>query len=91
MENCDTTAERLEMAAVMQVNHTQTADAIDWHVSQIDCLCQWQFGNHYPRILNCCRGAVVYFIGPLLKLELLSLVDIPSSTCSMNQDGGKQL
>jgi len=41
MENGDKTAERLEMAAVKEGNHTHAAADIDWHVSYINCLCQW--------------------------------------------------
>jgi len=40
MENGDETAERLEMAAVMEGNLTHAAVDIDCGVSWIDCLCQ---------------------------------------------------
>jgi len=53
MENGDKSAERLEMAAVKEDNHTNVADDIDGHLSQIDCLCQWYFGNYYPTMLKC--------------------------------------
>jgi len=45
MESADETAERLEMAAVKAGNHTHVAVDFDWFVSQMDCLCQWQFVN----------------------------------------------
>ena len=41
MENGDKTAERLEMAAVKEGNHTHVAVDIDLRLSYIDCLCQW--------------------------------------------------
>ena len=63
MENGDITGDHLAMAAVKEGNDTHMADDIDWRVSQIDCLCHWQFVNHYPRLLNCRHGAVVSQIG----------------------------
>jgi len=64
MESANISAERLEMAAVQAGNHTHAADDIDWFVSQIDCLCQWQFLNYLPMmILNCLQGIVVCQIG----------------------------
>jgi hypothetical protein len=38
MENGDKTAERLEIAAVKEGNHTHAAVDIDCRASQIDCL-----------------------------------------------------
>jgi hypothetical protein len=46
---------------------------------------------HYPVILNCRRGAVASQIGHPVELYSLSLVEIPSSTWSVNKDGGKLL
>jgi len=63
MENGDQTAERLEMAAVKEGNHTHAAVDIDWLVSQIEFLCQWQFVNQFPRILNCHHGGDASHIG----------------------------
>jgi len=65
MESADKTAERLEMVAMKAGNHTHVAVDIDWFVSQIDCLCQWQFVNCFPMILNCLHGVVAYQIGHL--------------------------
>jgi len=58
MESADKTAERLEMAAVKAGNYTHVAVDIDWFVSQMECLCQWQFVNCFPMILNCLHGVV---------------------------------
>jgi len=63
MEIGDNTMEHLEMAPVKEGNHTHVADDINWHIPQIDCLCQWQFVNIYPRILNCHHGAVASQLG----------------------------
>jgi uncharacterized protein YycO len=52
MENSHNTVEHKEMAAVKKSYQTDTADHIDWCVSQIDCVYQWQFVNHFPMILN---------------------------------------
>jgi len=82
MEKGDKTAERLEMAAVKEFNHTHAADYIDWRVSHIDCLCQWQLVNRYPRIMNCHHGTVAREIRYLVEQYLLSLVEIPLLTCS---------
>jgi len=89
MENGDKSAERLEMAAVKEGNHTHAAVDIDWRASQIDCLCWWQVVYHYPVILNCRHGAVASQIGHPVEPYSLSLVEIPSSTWSVNKDGGK--
>jgi len=91
MENGDKTAELLEMAAVKEGNHTHAGVDIDWRVSYIDCLCQWWFVNHYPRILNCRHGAVANQIGHPVEPDSLSSVEIPSSTCPVNKEGGKLL
>ena len=91
MEDGNKTAEHLEKAAVKESNHTHAVDDTDWRVSQIDCLCRWQFVNHYPRILNCHHGAVASQISHLVEPNLLSSVEIPSSTFSVNKDGGKLL
>jgi hypothetical protein len=61
--NGDKTAERLEMAAVKEGNHTHAAVDIDWHASQMECLYRWQFVHHYPVILNCRHGDVGSHIG----------------------------
>jgi hypothetical protein len=91
MENGDKTGECLEMAAVKEANHTHAAVDIDWRVSQIDCLCQWQVVYHYLVILNCRHGAVASQIGRPVEPYSLSLVEIPSFTWSVNKDGGKLL
>jgi len=91
MKNGDKTTVRLEMTAVKEGNNTYVADDIHWHVSQIDCHCQWHFVNHYPRILNCCHGAVARKIGHPVEPYLLSSVEILLLTCSANKDGGKLL
>jgi len=91
MENGDKTAEHLEMDAVRESNHTHAAVDIDWRASQIDCLCQWQVVYHYPVSLNCHHGAVAIQIGHPVERFPLSWVDIPSSTWSVNKDGGKVL
>jgi len=91
MENGDKTAERLEMAAVKEGNHTHAVVDIGWRVSQIGGLCQWQVVSHYPRILNGRPGAVASQIGHLVEPYSLSLVEILSSTWSVNQDGGELL
>jgi hypothetical protein len=89
--NGDKTAERVEMAAVKEGNYTHAAVDIDLCASQIDCLCQWQVVYHYQVIQNCRHGAVVSQIGHPVELYSLSLVEIPSSTWSVNKDGGKVL
>ena len=91
MENGDKTAECLEMAAVQEGNHTPAADDIDWCVHQVDCLCQGQFVNYYPMILNCCHRVVPRQIGHTVVPYLLSLVEILSSTSSVMKDGGNLL
>jgi hypothetical protein len=83
MENGDKTAVCLEMAAVKEANHTQAAVDIDWHVSQIDCLCQWQVVYYYLVILNCRHGAVASQIGRPVGPYSLCLVEIPSLTWSV--------
>ena len=50
MENCDKTAEHLEMAAVKVGNHTNAMEDFDRRRSQIDCLYWRQVVNHDPRI-----------------------------------------
>jgi len=52
MESADKPAEHLDTFAVKVGNHTHVAVDIDWVVSQINCLCQWQFVNCFPMILN---------------------------------------
>ena len=91
MESADKTAEHLEMAAVKAGNHTPAADDIDWLVSQLDCLCQWQFLNDVPMCPDCLDGIVACEIGHVEEPYLLSSVEICSSTCSMNQQGRKPL
>jgi hypothetical protein len=53
METGDKPAERLEMAAVKEDNCTLAVDDIDWCVSEINCLGEWDVVNCYPVILNC--------------------------------------
>jgi hypothetical protein len=91
MENGDKTAERLEMAAGKEGNHTPVAVDIDWCVSQIDCLSRWQVVYHYLVIRNCRLGTVASQLGHPVESYLLSLVEISSSTGSVNIDGGKQI
>ena len=50
--NSHNTVEHMEIAAGKEGNYTDAADHIDWCVSQIDCLYQWQIVNNFPRILN---------------------------------------
>jgi hypothetical protein len=91
MENGDKNAERLEMAAAKEGNHTHVAVDIDWCVPQIDCLCQWQVVYHYPEILNCHHGADASHIGHPVEPYSLTLVEIPSLTWSVNKHGGNLL
>jgi hypothetical protein len=67
MENADKTAERLEMAAMEEDNHTHVAVDIDRHGSQINCLCRWQVVYQILVILNCRQGAVARQIGHLVE------------------------
>jgi len=76
METGDGTVERFEMAAVEVGNHTLAADDIDQCVSQFDCLCLWQFVNHYPKILNCHHGIVASQTGHLVETYSRSSVEI---------------
>ena len=46
MANSCNAVEHLEMAAVKVGNHTHAMDAIDWCVSEMDCLCIWQLVNY---------------------------------------------
>jgi hypothetical protein len=46
---------------------------------------------HCPVILNCCHGAVESQKGDPVEPYSLSLVEIPSSTWSVNNDVGKVL
>ena len=91
MENVDGTAERLEMAAVKASNHTHAADDIDWFVSEIVCLCQWQFVNYFPMILNCLHSIVVCLIPHLAEPYSVSVGEIHSSICSVKNNVGKLL
>jgi len=52
------TVKCLEMAAVKEGNLTHVVDDINWRVSQIDCICQWQLVNHYLTIKNCLHVTV---------------------------------
>jgi len=79
------------MTSVKESNNTHAADDIEWHVSQINYLYQWQFVNHDPRILNRRHGAVAIKIGHLVEPVSLSSVGISSSPWSVNKDSGKQL
>jgi hypothetical protein len=91
MESADKTAECMEMVAVKTGNHTLVAVDIDWFMSQIDCHCEWQVVNCFLTILNCLHGIVVCDIGHLEEPCSLASVEICSSTCSVNKDGGKLL
>jgi len=91
MENGDKTAEGLEMAAVKECNHTHAADDIDWPVAQINCHCQCPVRSHYPRSLNCHHDTVVSQLGYPVEPYSLCSVEVPSSTWSVNKDGGKLL
>jgi len=88
MENGDKTAERLEMAAVKEGNHTHVAVDIAWRISQIDYLWPWQVVYHYSVILNCCHSAVARQIGHPVEPYSLSLVEIPLLTWSVNKAAG---
>jgi hypothetical protein len=79
------------MVAVKAGNNTHVAVDIEWIVSQMDCLCEWQFMNCFLMIQNCLYGVVACHIGHLDEPFQLSSVEICSSTCSVNKDGGKQL
>jgi hypothetical protein len=85
METGDKTAERLEMAAVKEGNHTLGADDIDWCVFQIDCLCEWHIVNFYLVILTCRRCVVASQIGHQMEPYSLSSVEILLSTWSVKQ------
>jgi len=76
----DKTAERLEMAAVKEGNHTLAVGDIDWCVSQIECLCEWHVVNFYPVILNCRHCVVASRMGHQVEPYSLSSVEILSST-----------
>jgi len=91
MEIGDKTVECLEMAPVKEGIHTHEADVIHWRVAQIDCLGQWQFVNHYLRMLNCRQATVASQSGHAVETYSLSAIEIPSWTCSVNNDGGKLL
>ena len=91
MENDDKMVERLEMAAGMEGNHMHVAVGMNWRVSKIDSLGRWHVVYHYPVILNCLHGAVVRQIGHPVGPYSLTLVEIPSSTWSVNKEGGKLL
>jgi hypothetical protein len=81
----------MEMVAVKAGNDTHVAVDIDWFVSEIDCLCQWQFVNCFPMIQNCLQGVVLSKIGHMNEPCSPSSVDICVLTCSVNNDGGKLL
>jgi hypothetical protein len=89
MENGDKTAESLELAAVKEGYNTHAAVDIDWRVSQIDWLSRWKVVYHYLVILNCRHGNIARKIGHPVESYSLPLVEIPSSTWSENNDGGK--
>jgi len=46
METGDKTAERLEMVAMKEGNHSHVVNEIDWCVSQIYNLCEWHVVNY---------------------------------------------
>jgi len=76
MESADTTVECLEMATVRVGNHTHAAGDIHWFLSQIHCLCQWQFMDYFPMILNSLQRFVACYMGhpddpsPLFSVEI---------------------
>jgi len=72
------------MPAVKEDKHTHMADDIVWCVFQIDSLCQWQFMTNYLMIINCHQAIVVSQIGHPVVSCSLSLVEIHSSTGSVN-------
>ena len=80
MECADKTAEHMEMVAVKAGNHTHVADDIDWCVSEMECLGQWQFVNYFLMILKCLHSIVACQIDHLDQPCLLTLVEIHSST-----------
>jgi hypothetical protein len=64
---------------------------MEWLISHINCLCQWQLVNYFPMMLNDLYGIVACQIGLTVKQWSLSLVEICASTCAVNNDGGKIL
>jgi hypothetical protein len=90
MESADKTVERLEMAPGKAGKHIHVAVDIDWFLSQIDYLCQWQFVNSFLMILNCLHSVDACQIGHLVKPCSPSSVVIRWLTCSVNKDGGKE-
>jgi len=91
MESVDKNEEHLEMAAAKPGNYTHVVNDIDWLISHIDCLCQWQLVNSFPIILNCRHGIVACQVGLTVKQWSLTLVEVCASTCAVNNDGGKLL
>jgi len=84
MENGNNTSDSLEMTAVEEVNHTHTADDIDWCVSKITWHCKWQFLNDYLIILcfgQCWEKLSLYhnrdFLWPLARYYDILLILTP--------------
>jgi len=90
MDHGDETEEQLKITAVNQINYTPVAENIDWCVSQVDCHCQWLFLNYLPMNPNCHLSVVPGEVDNPVGACLLSSVNIYSSTCCVNTDGGKQ-
>jgi hypothetical protein len=76
------------MAALKVGNHTHELDDIDWFVSQINCLCQWQFGKCILITLNWLHGVVVCQIGHPEEPHSLSLVEIRLFACAVHKKWG---
>ena len=91
MESAVETAEPLEMAAVKVGNNRNMADDTELHVSWIHSCLQGQFIKYFPMIQICLNGIVPCQIGFPEKPYSLSLVEIESLTCSVNQVGSKLL
>jgi hypothetical protein len=91
MVNGDKTAECLEMAAVKADNHKHEADDIERCVSEINCLCRWQFMNDYLMIMNFLHGVFTGQTGDPVEAYWLSPVEICSMTWSANNDSCQQL
>jgi len=85
MESAEKTVERLDTMVVKAGNHTHVAVDIAWVDSQINSLCQWQFVNCFPMILNWLHPVVAWQICHLEEPCLLSLVGIRLSTCSVKK------
>jgi len=87
IQNAAETEECEEMAAVKKSNHTHVVDDIRWCVSQMDCLCWWQFEKYSPLIANCQYGNVARQIDYPMDTCVLSWVEKLMSPCP-NKDKG---